>query len=272
MGAPRIRAERGTQRSCKSWPQEAALRMLHNNLDPEVAEHPEDLVVYGGTGRAARDWPSFYSIEAALRALEDDETLLVQSGRPVGVFRTHEWAPRVLIANSNLVPEWANWDEFRRLEQLGLTMYGQMTAGSWIYIGTQGILQGTYETFAAVAGKRFDDSLVGTLTVTCGAGGMGGAQPLAVTMNGGVVLCCDVDPSRVERRLQTSYLDTVAHDLDEALALAEGARSAARPLSVGLVGNGAEESFPRSCDVTLPWTSPRTRPLPTTRSAMCRPG
>jgi urocanate hydratase len=214
--------------------------MLHNNLDPEVAEHPEDLVVYGGTGRAARDWPSFYSIEVALRALEDDETLLVQSGRPVGVFRTHEWAPRVLIANSNLVPEWANWEEFRRLEQLGLTMYGQMTAGSWIYIGTQGILQGTYETFAAVAAKRFDDSLVGTLTVTCGAGGMGGAQPLAVTMNGGVVLCCDVDASRVERRLQTSYLDTVAHDLDEALTLAERARSAARPLSVGLVGNGAE--------------------------------
>ena len=175
--------------------------MLHNNLDPEVAEHPEQLVVYGGTGKAARDWPSFYAIEAALRTLANDETLLVQSGRPVGVFRTHEWAPRVLIANANLVPDWANWDEFRRLEALGLTMYGQMTAGSWIYIGTQGILQGTYETFAAVADKRFDGSLVGTLTVTCGAGGMGGAQPLAVTMNGGVVLCCDVDPSRVERRL-----------------------------------------------------------------------
>ena len=214
--------------------------MLHNNLDPEVAEHPDDLVVYGGTGQAARDWPSFYAIESALRSLEDDETLLVQSGRPVGVFRTHEWAPRVLIANANLVPEWANWDEFRRLERLGLTMYGQMTAGSWIYIGTQGILQGTYETFAAIADKRFDGSLVGTLTVTCGAGGMGGAQPLAVTMNGGVVLCCDVDPSRVERRLQTSYLDTVAHDLDEALALAEEARLEARPLSIGLVGNGAE--------------------------------
>ena len=214
--------------------------MLHNNLDPEVAEHPDDLVVYGGTGRAARDWPSFYAIESALRSLEHDQTLLVQSGRPVGVFRTHEWAPRVLIANANLVPEWANWDEFRRLEQLGLTMYGQMTAGSWIYIGTQGILQGTYETFAAIADKRFQGSLVGTLTVTCGAGGMGGAQPLAVTMNGGVVLCCDVDPSRIERRLQTGYLDTVAHDLDEALALAERARLEARPLSIGLVGNGAE--------------------------------
>ena len=214
--------------------------MLHNNLDPEVAEHPEQLVVYGGTGKAARDWPSFYAIEAALRALANDETLLVQSGRPVGVFRTHEWAPRVLIANANLVPDWANWDEFRRLEALGLTMYGQMTAGSWIYIGTQGILQGTYETFAAVADKRFDGSLVGTLTVTCGAGGMGGAQPLAVTMNGGVVICCDVDPSRIERRLQTSYLDTVAHDLDEALTLAEQARSSARPLSIGLVANGAD--------------------------------
>ncbi len=214
--------------------------MLHNNLDPEVAEHPEQLVVYGGTGKAARDWPSFYAIEAALRELANDETLLVQSGRPVGVFRTHEWAPRALIANANLVPDWANWDEFRRLEALGLTMYGQMTAGSWIYIGTQGILQGTYETFAAVADKRFDGSLVGTLTVTCGAGGMGGAQPLAVTMNGGVVLCCDVDPSRVERRLQTSYLDTVAHDLDEALTLAEQARSSARPLSIGLVANGAD--------------------------------
>jgi urocanate hydratase len=240
MTPPRVRAERGLQRSCKGWPQEAALRMLHNNLDPEVAEHPDSLVVYGGTGRAARDWPSFYAIESALRSLEDDETLLVQSGRPVGVFRTHEWAPRVLIANANLVPDWANWDEFRRLERLGLTMYGQMTAGSWIYIGTQGILQGTYETFAAIAEKRFDGSLVGTLTVTCGAGGMGGAQPLAVTMNGGVVLCCDVDPSRVERRLQTGYLDTVAHDLDEALALTERARQEARPLSVGLVGNGAD--------------------------------
>ena len=203
--------------------------MLHNNLDPEVAEHPEELVVYGGTGKAARDWRSFHAIEQSLRDLEADETLLVQSGRPVGILRTHEWAPRVLIANSNLVPDWANWDEFRRLEQLGLTMYGQMTAGSWIYIGTQGILQGTYETFAAVADKRFGGSLAGTLTVTCGAGGMGGAQPLAVTMNGGVVICADVDPSRVERRLQGNYLDTLAHDLDEALDLAEQARYQGRP-------------------------------------------
>ncbi len=172
-----VRAEHGTRLSCKGWPQEAALRMLHNNLDPDVAEHPEDLVVYGGTGKAARDWPSFHAIEQSLRDLEGDETLLVQSGRPVGILRTHEWAPRVLIANSHLVPEWANWDEFHRLEQLGLTMYGQMTAGSWIYIGTQGILQGTYETFAAVADKRFGGSLAGTLTITCGAGGMGGPSP-----------------------------------------------------------------------------------------------
>jgi urocanate hydratase len=214
--------------------------MLHNNLDPEVAEHPEDLVVYGGTGRAARDWPSLRAIEASLRSLRDDETLLVQSGRPVGVVQTHEWAPRVLLANSNLVPEWATWDEFRRLEHLGLTMYGQMTAGSWIYIGTQGILQGTYETFAAIAEKRFGGSLEGTLTVTCGAGGMGGAQSLAVTMNGGVVLLADADPSRIERRLHTSYLDTVALGLDEALALLEGARAEGRPLSVGVVANGAE--------------------------------
>ncbi len=213
--------------------------MLHNNLDPEVAEHPDDLVVYGGTGRAARDWPSYHAIERSLRDLESDETLLVQSGRPVGVLSTHEWAPRVLIANSNLVPDWASWEEFRRLEALGLTMYGQMTAGSWIYIGTQGILQGTYETFAAVAEASFGGSLAGTLTLTCGAGGMGGAQPLAVTMNGGVVICCDVDPSRIERRLHTRYLDTAAHDLDEALSLAEAARHDGRALSVGLVGNGA---------------------------------
>jgi urocanate hydratase len=235
-----IRAEHGTQLTCKGWPQEAALRMLHNNLDPAVAEHPEDLVVYGGTGKAARDWPSFYAIEHSLRELEADETLLVQSGRPVGVLQTHEWAPRVLIANSNLVPDWASWDEFRRLEHLGLTMYGQMTAGSWIYIGTQGILQGTYETFAAVAEKKFGGSLAGTLTVTCGAGGMGGAQPLAVTMNEGVVICADVDPSRLERRLHGNYLDTLAHSLDEALRLAEEARDEGRPLSIGLVGNGAE--------------------------------
>jgi urocanate hydratase len=214
--------------------------MLHNNLDPEVAEHPDELVVYGGTGKAARDVPSLHAIEASLRELRGDETLLVQSGRPVGVLPTHEWAPRVLIANSNLVPEWATWDEFRRLEQLGLTMYGQMTAGSWIYIGTQGILQGTYETFAAIARKRFGGSLTGTLTVTCGAGGMGGAQPLAVTMNGGTALVADVDPSRIERRVATRYLDEAASDLDAALARLEAARAQGRALSVGLVANGAE--------------------------------
>jgi urocanate hydratase len=214
MSARRVRAPRGPSMTCRSWPQEAAFRMIQNNLDPEVAEHPDELVVYGGTGKAARDWPSFDAICRTLTTLADDETLLVQSGRPVGVMRTHEWAPRVLIANSNLVPEWATWDEFRRLEALGLTMYGQMTAGSWIYIGTQGILQGTYETFAAVAAKRFGDSLSGTLTVTAGAGGMGGAQPLAVTMNGGAVLCADVDPSRIERRVHTRYLDTMDVEVD----------------------------------------------------------
>src|ERR1700729_4068887 len=210
-GARPVRAPRGTTLTAPSWQTEAPMRMLMNNLDPEVAERPDDLVVYGGTGRAARNWASYDAIVRTLTELREDETMLVQSGKPVGVMRTHEWAPRVLIANSNLVGDWATWPEFRRLEQLGLMMYGQMTAGSWIYIGTQGILQGTYETFAAVAAKRFDGSLVGTLTVTCGAGGMGGAQPLAVTMNGGVILCCDVDPSRIERRLQNSYLDTVAH-------------------------------------------------------------
>ena len=235
-----IRAARGTALSCKGWPQEAALRMLRNNLDPEVAEHPDELVVYGGTGKAARDWPSFHAIQRSLAALGDDETLLIQSGRPVGVVTTHEWAPRVLIANANLVPDWATWEEFRRLEALGLTMYGQMTAGSWIYIGTQGILQGTYETFAAIAEKRFGGSLRGTLTVTCGVGGMGGAQPLAVTINGGVIICADIDPSRIERRLRTGYLDTQAGSLDEALQLAEAARREGRPLSVGLIANGAE--------------------------------
>ena len=214
--------------------------MIQNNLDPEVAEHPDELVVYGGTGKAARDWPSFDAICRTLTTLGDDETLLVQSGRPVGVMRTHEWAPRVLIANSNLVPEWATWDEFRRLEAMGLTMYGQMTAGSWIYIGTQGILQGTYETFAAVAAKRFGGSLSGTLTVTAGVGGMGGAQPLAVTMNGGAVLCADVDPSRIERRLHTRYLDTVAHSVDEAVQLATEARTNGEALSIGLVANAAD--------------------------------
>src|SRR5947209_18828533 len=199
--------------------------MLCNNLDPAVAERPEDLVVYGGTGKAARDWPSFHALLRTLSTLDNDETMLVQSGRPVGVFRTHEWAPRVLIANSNLVPDWATWPEFRRLESLGLTMYGQMTAGSWIYIGTQGILQGTYETFAAVANKRFGGTLAGTLTVTAGLGGMGGAQPLAVTMNGGAAICVEVDPSRIQRRIDHRYLDVEAHDLDAAIELAPEAKA-----------------------------------------------
>jgi urocanate hydratase len=214
--------------------------MLMNNLDPEVAERPDDLVVYGGTGRAARSWAAFDAIVASLRDLDDDETLLVQSGKPVGVFRTHEWAPRVLIANSNLVPEWATWEEFRRLEALGLTMYGQMTAGSWIYIGTQGILQGTYECFSAIAETRFGGSLAGTVTLTAGLGGMGGAQPLAVTMNGGVAICVDVDPHRIERRLETRYLDVAADDLDDALRRAEAARADRHALSIGLLGNAAE--------------------------------
>ncbi|MBM9467476.1 urocanate hydratase [Nakamurella sp. YIM 132084] len=234
-----VRAARGTALSAKSWQTEAPLRMLMNNLDPEVAERPEDLVVYGGSGRAARNWESFDAIAAALRVLESNETLLVQSGKPVGVFTTHEWAPRVLIANSNLVGDWASWPEFRRLEALGLTMYGQMTAGSWIYIGTQGILQGTYETFAAIAVKRFGGSLAGTLTLTGGAGGMGGAQPLAVTMNEGVVLIVDVDESRLRRRVEHRYLDMVAVDLDEAISLVTTAQSERKPLSVGLVGNAA---------------------------------
>src|SRR5689334_14482058 len=213
--------------------------MLMNNLDPDVAERPDDLVVYGGTGRAARDWASFDAIVRTLTTLQDDETLLVQSGRPVGVVRTHEWAPRVLIANSNLVGDWATWPEFRRLERLGLTMYGQMTAGSWIYIGTQGILQGTYETFAAVAAKRFGGSLAGTITLTAGLGGMGGAQPLAVTMNGGVAICIECDPSRIRRRIEHRYLDTEAADMADALRLAVEARDAKRPLSIGLLGNAA---------------------------------
>ena len=213
--------------------------MLQNNLDPDVAERPDDLVVYGGTGRAARSWSAFDAILGTLRTLADDETLLVQSGKPVGVLRTHEWAPRVLIANSNLVPDWANWPEFRRLEHLGLTMYGQMTAGSWIYIGTQGILQGTYETFAAVAAKRFGGTLAGTLTLTAGCGGMGGAQPLAVTMNGGAVIVIDIDPVRLRRRVETRYLDTVADDLDDAVAQAVAAKQDRRALSVGVVGNAA---------------------------------
>jgi urocanate hydratase len=241
---PEIRAPRGTAYTALGWPQEAAKRMLMNNLDPDVAERPQDLVVYGGTGRAARDWPSFHAIVRELDRLRDDETLLVQSGKPVGVLRTHEWAPRVLIANSNLVGDWATWPEFRRLERLGLTMYGQMTAGSWIYIGTQGILQGTYETFAAVAAKRFHGSLAGTLTLTAGCGGMGGAQPLAVTMNGGVCLVVDVDPARLRRRVQTRYLDVVADSLPDAIHRAMDARSGRKALSIGVVGNAAEV-FPR---------------------------
>jgi urocanate hydratase len=235
-----IRAPRGTELSCKGWPQEAALRMLMNNLDPDVAENPAELVVYGGTGRAARSWEAFDAIVRELRALEGDETLLVQSGKPVGVFRTHEWAPRVLIANSNLVPDWANWDEFRRLEQLGLTMYGQMTAGSWIYIGTQGIVQGTYECFAEIARRRYDGSLAGTITLTAGLGGMGGAQPLAITMNGGVALCVEVDPHRIERRLETRYLDEQADSLDDAVERCKAAKAEKRPLSVGLLANAAD--------------------------------
>jgi urocanate hydratase len=239
-GAVAVRAPRGPRLSCAGWAQEAAMRMLMNNLDPEVAEHPERLVVYGGTGRAARSWEAYHAIVATLRTLAADETLLVQSGKPVGVVRTHEWAPRVLIANSNLVPQWATWEEFRRLEQLGLTMYGQMTAGSWIYIGTQGILQGTYETFAAVAARRFGGSLRGTITLTAGLGGMGGAQPLAVTMNEGVVVCVECDPTRIARRLEHGYLDAQAATVDEALRLAIAARDAGRPLSIGLLGNAAE--------------------------------
>src|SRR5215213_8552278 len=237
--APVVRAARGSERTATTWPTEAALRMLCNNLDPDVAERPSDLVVYGGTGKAARDWPSFHAIVATLRGLAADETMLVVSGRPVGVLRTHEWAPRVLIANSNLVPDWASWPEFRRLEALGLTMYGQMTAGSWIYIGTQGILQGTYETFAAVAAKRFGGSLAGTLTLTGGCGGMGGAQPLAVTLNDGVCLIIDVDRARLERRVQHRYLDEVADDLDLAVSRAIGAKTERRATSIGVVGNAA---------------------------------
>jgi urocanate hydratase len=252
MGEARaIRAPHGTTLTARGWQTEAPLRMLQNNLDPEVAEHPEELVVYGGTGKAARDWPSYDAIVRTLTDLRLDETLLVQSGRPVGVMQTHEWAPRVLIANSNLVGEWANWEEFRRLEHLGLTMYGQMTAGSWIYIGTQGILQGTFETFAAVAAKLAatklaaggnpdrDGTLAGTITLTAGLGGMGGAQPLAVTMNGGVAICIEVDPSRIARRMEHRYLDVEATSVPHALRLAIEARDARTPLSIGLLGNAA---------------------------------
>ncbi len=238
-GARPVRAARGTTLTARSWQTEAPLRMLQNNLDPEVAERPDDLVVYGGTGRAVRDWRSYDAIIRTLTTLGDDETLLVQSGRPVGVMRTHEWAPRVLIANSNLVGDWATWPKFRELERQGLTMYGQMTAGSWIYIGTQGILQGTYETFAAVAAKRFGGTLAGTLTVTGGCGGMGGAQPLAVTLNGGVCLVVDVDGTRLARRVEHRYLDEIADGLDDAITRCEVARRERRAVSIGLVGNCA---------------------------------
>jgi urocanate hydratase len=240
MGAREIRAPRGSTLSCRAWPQEAALRMLMNNLDPDVAERPQDLVVYGGTGKAARNWESFDAIVKALRGLGDDETLLVQSGKPVAVFRTHEMAPRVLISNSMLVPKWADWDTFRELEHAGLTMYGQMTAGSWIYIGTQGILQGTYETLAEAAAQRFGGTLKGTITLTGGLGGMGGAQPLAVTMNEGVALCVEVDPSRIERRIKTRYLDRETDDVDHAVEWAEDARANGEAVSIGLLGNCAD--------------------------------
>ncbi|HVH65428.1 MAG TPA: urocanate hydratase [Candidatus Acidoferrum sp.] len=235
-----IRAARGTELSTRGWQQEAALRMLSNNLDPDVAERPQDLVVYGGTGKAARDWPSFHAIVAALQRLESDETLLVQSGKPVGIFRTHEYAPRVLIANSLLVPRWATWEKFWELEGLGLIMFGQMTAGSWIYIGSQGILQGTYETFGAIAAKRFGGSLRGRIVLTSGLGGMGGAQPLAVTMNEGVALCVEVDEKRIDRRLETGYLDRATRRLDQAVAWAEEARKEQYAASIGVVGNAAE--------------------------------
>ncbi|MFN2518417.1 MAG: urocanate hydratase [Jatrophihabitantaceae bacterium] len=234
-----IRSPHGKTLTARGWQTEAPLRMLQNNLDPDVAERPEELIVYGGTGKAARDWPSYDAIVRTLTDLRLDETLLVQSGRPVGVMQTHEWAPRVLIANSNLVGDWANWEEFRRLEHLGLTMYGQMTAGSWIYIGTQGILQGTYETFSAVAAKRFAGTLAGTITLTAGLGGMGGAQPLAVTMNGGVAICIDVDASRIKRRIEHRYLDVEASCVTDALELAVRARDSRKALSVGLLGNAA---------------------------------
>lgn len=240
MSSRMIQAPRGRQISCRGWHQEAALRMLMNNLDAEVAENPQELIVYGGAGKAARNWTCFEAIVRALQTLENDETLLVQSGKPVGVFRTHEMAPRVLIANSNLVPQWATWDEFRRLEAMGLMMYGQMTAGSWIYIGTQGIVQGTFETFAAAARKHFGGDLRGKLVVSGGMGGMGGAQPLAATMNGAVFLGIDVDPARIERRIKTGYCDQMTDDLDDALATLMAAKAAQQAVSVGLVGNCAD--------------------------------
>src|SRR6201747_2666137 len=246
-----VRAARGTTLSCKGWIQEAALRMLQNNLDPEVAENPAELVVYGGNGKAARDWPSFDRICSTLQSLTDDETLLVQSGKPVGVLRTHPDAPRVLIANSNLVPKWGTWEKFRELEKQGLIMYGQMTAGSWIYIGTQGILRGTYETFSAIAAKKFNGTLAGTITLTAGLGGMGGAQPLAVTMNDGVAICIDVDQSRITRRIEHRYLDEQADSPEDAVARAIAARDERRPLSIGVLGNAAE-LLPRLLELKAP--------------------
>ena len=237
---PVVRAPRGTELTCKGWLQEAALRMLMNNLDPDVAEAPEKLVVYGGTGKAARSWPDFHQIVATLKRLEDDETMLVQSGRVVGVFPTHRLAPRVLLANSLLVPEWGTWEEFRRLEAMGLTMYGQMTAGSWIYIGSQGIVQGTYETFAAIAEQRFGGSLKGRIVLTAGLGGMGGAQPLAITMNGGVALCVEIDSDHIDRRIRERYCDERYDDIDEAIIRAEEARANGEAVSIGLLGNAAE--------------------------------
>ncbi|MEI6689013.1 MAG: urocanate hydratase [Thermoleophilia bacterium] len=237
---PVVRAPRGTELTCKGWLQEAALRMLMNNLDPDVAEAPEKLVVYGGTGKAARSWPDFHKIVETLKRLENDETMLVQSGRAVGVFRTHELAPRVLLANSLLVPEWGTWEEFRRLEAMGLTMYGQMTAGSWIYIGSQGIVQGTYETFAAIAEQRFGGSLKGRIVLTAGLGGMGGAQPLAVTLNGGVALCVEIDADHIDRRIRERYCDERYDDIDEAIARVEEARANGEAVSIGLLGNAAE--------------------------------
>ncbi|MEN9707014.1 MAG: hypothetical protein RIS31_580 [Actinomycetota bacterium] len=234
-----LHAATGSTMTAKGWGQEAAIRMLHNNLDPAVAEHPEDLIVYGGNGKAARNWQSFDAIVRTLTDLKNDETLLVQSGKPVGVFQTHEWAPRVLLANSNLVGDWATWPEFRKLEQMGLTMYGQMTAGSWIYIGSQGIVQGTYETFAAIADKRYGGTLAGTLTLTGGCGGMGGAQPLAVTMNEGTCLIVDIDESRLRKRLETRYLDEIADNLDDAIDRAVAAKNAKKAISIGVVGNAA---------------------------------
>src|SRR5437899_5734919 len=237
---PEVRAPRGRELSCKGWPQEAALRMLMNNLDPEVAERPRDLIVYGGTGKAARSWEAFHQIVRTLRGLEGDEALWIQSGKPVGVFRTQPSAPRVLISNAMLVPKWADWDTFWELERAGLTMFGQMTAGSWIYIGTQGILQGTFETLGELASQRFGGSLRGRIVLTAGLGGMGGAQPLAVTMNEGVALCVEVDPTRIERRIKARYLDRETASIDEAVRWAEEAAAAREPASIGLVGNAAE--------------------------------